>query len=147
MTWKPPSVLNGAPVINYVVKEVNQGLECTVEEEDDQGGICTAKFTELTNGKPCKFEVKSVSSAGHSKASHLSSQVVPAGVPQAPAHVTAQGGDGVATVRWEVPDPNGAEILSYFVEDVATGHLVSAGPDVSSHEVTGLVNRQSYSFR
>ena len=75
----------------------------------------------------------------------------PAAPPNAPAGVTATGGNGSASVLWSAPADGGSPITSYsvtpYVGSVAlTPTVVSGNPPATGATVTGLTNGTTYTF-
>ncbi|UOY01185.1 S8 family serine peptidase [Blastococcus sp. PRF04-17] len=65
--------------------------------------------------------------------------------PAAPSTVTAQAGDGRATVAWTAPPDGGSPVTGYRVTASPGGATVTT-TGVTSATVTGLTNDTSYSF-
>ena len=80
-----------------------------------------------------------------------SEAMTPPTLPEAPAGVTATGGDGSAQVSWTPPSNGGALISSYaitpYIGGVAqTPTIVSNAPPVSSTNIGNLTPGASYTF-
>jgi hypothetical protein len=67
--------------------------------------------------------------------------------PSAPTSVTATGGLGTATVKWQPPaTPGVAPLDGYTVTVNPGGQTYDVGPDVTSKSITGLSNGTTYTF-
>lgn len=132
---------NGAPVTNYVITMQGGGTKDAVGT--------TYTWTELQNGQSYTFTVVAQNQVGPSSPSGAGT-FSPKSEPEAPQDVTAQGGNGEATVSWQAANPNGQPILGYSVTvSPASGGATSqtVGADVTTLTWQGLSNNTGpYSF-
>lgn len=71
----------------------------------------------------------------------------PAVLPSAPQSVSAVGGIGKATVRWQPPaQPGSGGVQQYQITVSPGASVTTAGPAARSKTITGLVNGTSYTF-
>ena len=102
----------------------------------------------LVNGTAYTFSVTAANDAAGSAAA-VSGSVTPAGVPSAPAVVTATTGNQQAVVSWTAASSNGSPLTGYTVTPIGPGGpltptTVSGGSTTAV--VTGLTNGTPYSF-
>ena len=126
---------NGSAITGYTVTGSPAG-SCTTT-----GTTCA--ITGLTNGTSYTFTVAATNGVGTGPASTPSAPVVPAGLPGAPADVTATAASGSAQVSWTAADPNGSAITGYTVTGSPGGGCTTTGTTCT---VTGLANGTSYTF-
>jgi hypothetical protein len=89
--------------------------------------------------------VRASNSVGTGPASSPSNAAVPATIPGAPTGVSAQAGDGAATVAWRAPsNTGGSAITSYTVASYPGG--ITRTVTGTTATVTGLTNGTSYTF-
>jgi subtilisin family serine protease len=72
-------------------------------------------------------------------------ELLTASAPAAPTSVTAQAGDGRATVSWPAPADNGSPITRYTVT-ASPGGTTATTAGTTTATVTGLTNGTSYTF-
>ena len=117
------------------------------------GGPSTTSVTlsGLTNGVEHTFQVRAVNAIGEGEPATVNQ--TPGAVPDAPT-LSARGGNGTVTLRWDVPaNDGGAPILSYDVRYRESGASWGAWVEVeggaSAHSITimGLTNGMSYEFQ
>uniref|UniRef100_UPI000690B046 fibronectin type III domain-containing protein n=1 Tax=Paenibacillus pini TaxID=669461 RepID=UPI000690B046 len=102
------------------------------------------RVQELINGTEYFFKVIAGNSYGESIFSSEAS-ATPKAVPSAPTRVSAQAGDGSATVVFDASqDDGGSPITGYIVMD-STGSIHVTGKE-SPIIITGLTNGTSYTF-
>ncbi len=142
VTWSPPLDDGGAPVDTYRVYQ--DGGEEPVATVTDGSGAATV--TGLTNGTEYTFGVTAANEVGEGDAASTG-PVTPRTVPGAPTGVSANAGDGEATVSWSEPaSDGGAAITSYEVTASPGGKTATAGASATFATVTGLTNGTSYTF-
>jgi LPXTG-motif cell wall-anchored protein len=100
--------------------------------------------TGLTNGASYTFTVTATNTFGDGPASTPSSDVVPAGVPNAPTDVTATRGNGSVTIEFVEPNSNGDAIVGYTVTVQPGGEQIAC--TASPCDVEGLTNGAAYTF-
>lgn len=141
VTWTPASANGGTPVTGYVVKSAPGDKTAEVGP-----GETTATVTGLTNGTAYTFTVTAVNAAGDRAESAPSNAVTPAGIPLAPATVTATAGHGGATVSWTAANANGSPVTSYTVTVSPGGDTKTVSGTSTSTTITGLTNGSLYTF-
>ncbi|PRY16069.1 fibronectin type III domain-containing protein [Kineococcus rhizosphaerae] len=147
VTWKAPTVVNGAPVSKYVVTPVVDGVaQAPVEAK---GTSLVVKNVAL--GSPVTFTVAAVNVAGTGAASSASEARTPAFAPTAVTAVTtAYTGSGTtAGVSWTAPKTGGSDLLPYTVTAYLGGKVArttTVAADATSAEFTGLTAGSSYVF-
>ncbi|MEV4752506.1 fibronectin type III domain-containing protein [Streptosporangium sp. NPDC049248] len=142
VTWTAPADTGGSPITGYTVTTTPGNTATTVA-----GTTLTATITGLTNGTSYTFTVKAKNAVGTGTASASSSPATPNTTPGAPTNVTANGGDGKATVSWTAPaDTGGSPITGYTVTTTPGGTTLVVTADRTSATVTGLANGTTYTF-
>ncbi len=138
VSFTAPASDGGSAVTSYTVTSSPGGLTATCP-----GSPCVV--TGLTNGTSYTFTVHATNAVGDSAESSASSAVTPVSVPGAPTGVSAQPGDGQASVSFTAPaDSGGLPITSYTVT-ASPGGLTATCPG-SPCVVTGLTDGTSYTF-
>jgi hypothetical protein len=140
LTITPPND-GGSGITGYTVSETLHGLgivPCTLVLNS-----CTVSG--LTNGTSYAFTVLATNANGNSLPSDVSATVVPAAVPSKVTGVTADRGNGQATIHWAIPANNGNPLTGFLVSDGA-GHTCSGASTATTCTVTGLTNGTQYSF-
>ncbi|WP_203845278.1 beta strand repeat-containing protein [Dactylosporangium siamense] len=136
VTWLAPA-LAGAGIDHYTVTADPGGMTCTARNATS----CTV--TGLTGGVSYTFTVTANGVSGDSPASTPSVAILP-GPPGTPGGLTAEPGNGAATVSWTPPANQGAGIDHYTVTASPGG--AGCTSIATSCTVTGLVNGASYTF-
>jgi hypothetical protein len=129
VAWAGPGFDGGSPVTGYRVTATTGEATCTTT------GSTSCTVTGLTNGTAYAFTVTATSSAGTGPASDPSDSVTPAGVPGAPAAVTA------APV-----DANGSPVTRYTVVVSPGGQTATVPGTSTTAELGGLTNGTAYTF-
>lgn len=113
----------------------------------------TTVITGLTNGVAYQFTVAASNSVGTSAFSAPSNTITPQGVtvPNAPTNVTAQAGNGSATITWTAPGSNGGSPITSYTVSALTGGTpagltVQAAAPATSTTFAGLTNGTTYTF-
>ncbi|MBS2023500.1 MAG: fibronectin type III domain-containing protein, partial [Deltaproteobacteria bacterium] len=128
----------------------------------DCGGTCAFTFTSATVtltaspasgsrfdgwGGACTGVTNTCTLTLSGNATVTANFVKQSGSPGAPGNVSAEAGDGEATVRWTAPSDTGGSPLTGFIVTSSPGNLsVSAGASATSAVVSGLTNGTSYTF-
>ena len=100
--------------------------------------------TGLTNGTEYTFKVTATNAVGTSTFSVASSAVTPAAVPSVPTNVTANAGNGQATVTFEAPISDGGSTITEYTVTSSNGNTQTGAS--SPITVTGLTNGTAYTF-
>ena len=105
--------------------------------------------TGLTNGTAYGFALRAVNASGTGAVSSIAAtpRVAVAGVPAAPAGLSATPGDGQVTLSWT--DPGDATIDKYQVSSdggTSFADIAGSGASTTSHIVRGLTNGTAYGF-
>lgn len=141
VTWTPASANGGTPITGYVVTSAPDGKTAEVGPTDT-----TATVTGLSNGTSYTFTVAAVNAAGDRAESAPSNAVTPAGIPLAPATVTATAGHGAATVSWTAANANGSPVTSYTVTVSPGGDTKTVSGASTSTTIGDLTNGTLYTF-
>ena len=140
VSWTPAAG-NGSPVTGYTITASPGDHSVTVD-----GDTHTAAVPGLVNGTAYTVTVTATNAAGTGPASAPSSPVTPAGVPDAPAHVSASAGDGSAAVSWTPAAGNGSPITGYTITATPGDHSVTVDGDTHTATVPGLDNGTAYTI-
>ena len=141
VTWSVPARDGGAAITSYVVYSLEDDNWC-----EWTSGPLTCTLTALTNGTTYTFLVFAVNVAGYGPDSDPSNSVIPAGLPFAPAGVSAGRGFASAYINWTASNSNGSPVTGYSVTSTPS----SAGCTTTgtlSCAVSGLTNGVSYTFQ
>ena len=110
-------------------------------------------ITGLTNGTIYTFTVTASNAIGTGTASANSNSVTPTAptVPGAPTGVSANAGNGTATVSWTAPSNGGSSITSYAItpyigSTAQSTTTITGSPPATSTTITGLTNGTVYTF-
>ena len=148
LTWSVPASNGGLPITHYVVEQNDGSGWITVANN-----VLTTTYvaTGLTNGTSYNFRISAANSVGVGASVALSSNVSPAGLPDAPTALAAVSGNGTATLTWGAPAAtNGASIAGYRIEATTNGgttwSTISTNA-TSGYTATGLTNGVGYVFR
>jgi hypothetical protein len=137
--WTAPAGNGGTAVTHYTVTASPGGKTVTVD-----GGTLTAVVTGLTNGTEYTFTVFATNAKGNGATSAVSNAVTPAGLPGAPASVTATAGHAEVTVSWTASNANGSPVTSYTVTR-SPGNVTKTVTGLTT-TFTGLTNGATYQF-
>jgi RHS repeat-associated protein len=135
---------NGSTVTGNTIRAYNGA---TLVSTTSVGAVTSATVSGLTNGTAYTFTVTASNAVGTGPASTASGSVTPAGVPLAPANLTAAAGDQQLSLTWTTAGNNGAALTGYTISTYTGVTLVStttAGAAATSAIVTGLTNGTGY---
>lgn len=138
LQWGVPSA-NGAPILNYEVRDETGALQCTSPTNS-----CTV--TGLTNGETYRFVVRAINEVGESPDSDLSAPLTPDAKPDAPTAPATHFGDGELTVSWDAPNNEGSAITEFHVRITPGGVVETVGANTLTLVWSGLANGVPYSF-
>jgi len=146
VNWNAPVNTGNLPLIGYTVTSDPTGITASAS-----GSATAVTVTGLSNGIAYTFTVIAANTAGAGLASVQSNAVTPtqypgSSVPGSPTGVTAQAGNGQATVSWTAPDNGGQPITGYTVTSSPGSFTAQAGAGATSATVTNLQNGTSYTF-
>jgi Ca2+-binding RTX toxin-like protein len=143
--WTAPGNNGGSAITRYEIQVLNNATNAQVGAiRTAAANVTSATVTGLTNGTAYRFRVRAVNAIGTGPLSGNSNAVTPAGVPGAPATVSATAGTAGnpidATYRWTPPTvTGGAPITGYRVTrqriNGPTGGNLGA-PSVVTHAAT-----------
>jgi titin len=156
VSWTPHGT-GGAAIQGYLVMVQRTGHEEHEEEVACTGTMGSGDNSSLYTGTKCTFtgipgeeysaSVRARNSVGTSDIAGTDSDTVP---PLAgPAGVTAMPGDAKATVTWKAITPATGitgYVVSYTKEGGQTQTAPVSGAATTSHELTGLENKATYSI-
>jgi hypothetical protein len=148
LSWTAPTITSGSAIQAYRITP-HTGTK-TLATRTYNSKATTELVTGLTNGTVYAFDVAARNGRGWGPPSAVSPDVE-VGVPVAPTHVAAVGGDGQATVSWTAPTAsNGSSISAYRVTPYL-GSTAEATQTFDASETTrgviGLANGKAYRFR
>ncbi len=153
VTWMAPAT-HGTPITSYTVTSTPACPGCKGLTVSGSPAATSTAVTGLTVGTSYTFTVTATNTVGTGAASAPSNQVGAAGLPAAPANVTAQPGNGQVTVTWSSPFANFNPITAYTVTAVPTGCSgtcpatvvvkVTGNPPSTTATVSGLQNHLTY---
>ncbi|MCW2837500.1 MAG: fibronectin type protein, partial [Marmoricola sp.] len=135
--FETPVFDGGAPVTGYTVTSATGAHTATCASSP-------CPVPGLENGTSYTFTVRASNVAGDSTESEPSQSVVPAGVPGVPTEVSAEHGNGSATVSFTAPADNGSPVSGYTITTLPGGATTSC--EASPCTVTGLTNGAAYTF-
>jgi hypothetical protein len=140
---------NGAAISGYEVSTTGSDGPWNGLEYSASGGTITATVTGLTNDASYTVLVRAINSAGIGQPSNSVTGTPTAQVPSTIADLTAQPGNGRATLGFTAPADNGATISGYevSVNGSWTELTTSTNGSTVTGTVTGLTNGTSYSLR
>jgi uncharacterized repeat protein (TIGR02543 family) len=148
VTWNAPSHLGSGTITGdqYVVKAYdaagNEAGSCK-----PTSGQPTCVVRDLDNGSAYTFKVAVVTTVGTSAQSVASATAIPAGVPSAPANVTALTSGSSMTVTFSAPaDNGGSAITSYIVTSSPVGATCTVGANATTYTCTGLTPGTNYTY-
>jgi hypothetical protein len=138
LTWNPVIGSTGYKIFKSTTSGVYGSEEVSVSDS-----VYGYDVTGLTNGTTYYFVIKATNPGGDSTASNEVS-ATPRTVPSAPTGVTAEAGNGQATVSFTAPANGGSDIISYKVTAMpGTITVTGTGSPIT---VTGLSNGVTYTF-
>ena len=138
VAFSPPENDGGSTITGYIITTSPGGQTTNCAESP-----CTV--TGLTNGVSYTFTVMATNAIGNSVPSSSSNSVTPATVPDPPTNISAEAGDGSATVSFTPPvDNGGSAIIGYKVTSGPGG--ITAECESSPCTIDGLTNGTTYTF-
>ncbi len=138
VSFTAPASDGGSSITSYTVTSSPGGKSATCP-----GSPCVV--TGLSNGTSYTFTVHATNAIDDSAESAPSAAVTPVSVPGAPSGVSAEPGDGQASVSFTTPaDSGGLPITSYTVT-ASPGGATATCPG-SPCTITGLTDGTSYTF-
>ncbi len=138
VTFTAPTNNGGSPIISYRVVSSPGGITSS-------GGTSPITITGLTPGTTYTFTVIAVNSIGDSLPSSSSNSITTPTVPDAPTNVSAEAGDGQATVSFTPPLFDGGLAITSYTVTSSPGGISSSGTG-SPIIIPGLANGTSYTF-
>ncbi|HEV7173542.1 DUF4082 domain-containing protein, partial [Pedococcus sp.] len=152
VSWTAPFT-GGSPITGYTVTPFSGTTALTPTVVTGNPPSTSAAVTGLTNGTAYTFKVSATNAVGTGPDSPVSNTVTPVTVsaPGTPTAVTANAGNGSATVSWTAPSSGGDGITSYtltpYIGTTAQSPTIVAGsPPATAATVTGLTNGTIYTF-
>ncbi|MBV9822383.1 MAG: fibronectin type III domain-containing protein [Actinobacteria bacterium] len=138
VSFTAPASNGGSAITSYTVTSSPGGKTATCP-----GSPCTV--TGLTNGTSYTFTVHATNAIDDSVESAASAAVMPVSVPGAPTGVSAQPGDGQASVSFTAPADHGGLTITSYTVTASPGGATATCPG-SPCVVTGLSDGTSYTF-
>jgi hypothetical protein len=154
VTWTAPSNNGGSTITKYTVTPyIGSTAQTPVTVSGSPPGTSTT-VTGLTNGTTYTFKVSATNANGTGPDSSASNAVTPSApsAPAAPTGVSANAGNGSASVSWTAPtDTGGSTITKYTVtpyigSNAQTPTTVTGSPPATTTTVSGLSNGTTYTF-
>ncbi|MCU1497995.1 MAG: hypothetical protein JWM47_1948 [Acidimicrobiales bacterium] len=163
VSWTAPGSDGGAAITGYIVTPYDgEGTQAETARSFDSTATSQI-ITGLTNDRYYTFRVAAQNAEGTGDQSELSNYVLLPGsaeVPGAPTGVTAEAGDGQATVSWAAPGSDGgAAITGYVVTPYLGGREdcpecsewtiqdpITFNSTQTNQTLTGLLNGRRYTF-
>ena len=136
VTFTPPAVNTGPPIISYTVTSSPGGFTGT-------GASSPVTVTGLLSNTAYTFTVVANNSRGPSPASAASNSITATTVPQAPTIGTATAGNALATVTYTAGATGGATVTAYTATSSPGGFT---GTGASPITVSGLTWGTTYTF-
>lgn len=149
VSWSAPAD-GGSPITGYTVTPYQGTTAQSALAVSVSGSPPATSVTVpgLSNGTSYTFQVTASNAVGAGSAG-VSAAVTPATTPDAPAGVSAVGGNAQATVSWTAPAANGGSPITGYVVTPFIGTSAQSPFNVagSPATVTGLANGTVYTFR
>ena len=148
VNWSAPSHLGSGTIIG------DQYVVTAYDASGNEAGSCkpisgqtTCVVTGLDNGSSYTFKVAVITTVGTSEQSVASATAIPAGVPSAPANVTAVTSGSNMTITFDAPaDNGGSAITSYLITSSPPGATCSVGANATTYTCTGLTAGTNYTY-
>ena len=158
LSWDTPDN-RGSAIRRYqywVNTSLGSGVVVAIGTNIPNSNADTTSFTitGLTNGVPYDIRVRAVNAVGPG-GSALAQGVTPATFPTAPRNLRAEPGDTQVTLRWTAPLSDGGKVIEEYQYQQKTGNsaygawttITGSDDTTTGHDVTGLTNGTSYSFK
>ena len=158
MRWTAPPNNDGSAITGYLVGVVDSAGAQVGALRPADATATSLLVTGLTNGSSYQFQVAAENAAGTGPNSALSTVVIPATVPGAPAIGTAAsgtaGGAVTATAHWNAPTTNGGSAVTGYVvralrmsaSGVVLATTTSAVQPGSAQQLTMTLQTGNYRF-
>ena len=140
--WNPPTVVNGAPVTDYIIQTATSLGGTYTTFLDGTSTASSATVTGLVNGTTYYLRVAAVNAVG-AGAWSTPAVATPFTSPDAPSIVLTPG-DGMITVAITPGFDGGSAVTAYEYRLGAEGTWKSTGSLAASVVVAGLVNGTEY---
>ena len=143
LSWTDP----GNDTITGYELRVDSGAWADIAGSDADTASHTV--TGLTNGTAYSFALRAANASGDGAVSSIAAtpRAAVAGVPAAPAGLSATPGDAQVTLSWT--DPGDDTIDNYQISSdggTSFADIAGSGADTTGHIVTGLTNGTAYTF-
>ena len=146
VVWSAPTNLGSGTLTQYTITayDANGNVAGTCNPDPGQ---TTCVVSGLDNGSPYTFKAAVTTTVGDSVQSSATSSVIPAGVPSAPADVTAVTSGSNMTITFTAPSDNGgAAITSYVITSSPSGATCTVGANATTYTCAGLTAGTNYSY-
>lgn len=130
---------------SYKVYQTTTSGSYGSEVSSVSGSAYNYDVTGLTNGTIYYFVVKATNSGGESPNS-IEVSAVPKTVPGVPVNVTAEAGNGQATITFLSPAQNGGSLITGYIVTSYPDNITATG-NGTTITVTGLKNGTTYTFK
>ncbi len=158
LSWDSPAN-NGSAILRYeyaLTETVSGATVVSLGTRVPGSNADTTSFTitGLTNGVNYTIRLRAVNSVGPA-GTWDSQPIIPATFPTAPRNLRAEPGDTQVTLRWTAPLSDGGKVIDEYQYQQKTGNsaygswttITGSDDTTTGHDVTGLTNGTSYSFK
>ena len=158
LSWDTPAN-NGSAILRYeyaLTETVSGATVVPLGTRVPGSNADTTSFTitGLTNGVNYTIRLRAVNSVGPA-GTWDSQPIIPATFPTAPRNLRAEPGDTQVTLQWTAPLSDGGKVIEEYQYQQKTGNsaygswttITGSDDTTTGHDVTGLTNGTSYSFK
>ena len=158
LNWDTPAN-NGSAILRYeyaLTETVSGATVVPLGTKVPGSNADTTSFTitGLTNGVNYTIRLRAVNSVGPA-GTWDSQPIIPATFPTAPRNLRAEPGDTQVTLQWTAPQSDGGKVIEEYQYQQKAGNsaygswatITGSDENTTGHNVTGLTNGTSYSFK
>ena len=153
LSWGAPADDGGSPILRYQYRYQESGGSYSGWATVPGGASATSyTVTGLNNGTTYEFQVRAANAIG-AGAEATAGATLAESAPEAPAGLTASGGDESVTLSWAAPATGGSQILRYEFRYAALNQTysdwmeVDGGGGATGITISGLTNGTEYGFQ